>query len=581
MYATRRGRAIPLAGTAVLACVVLAIGSGLNLVPAGHVAVGTEADAEHACPTRDEPVLGRTWALCDPMGFVSPEAREGCLRERVRPTLPHYIETEHFRIWYDTTGPDSVHGWPDTTFLHECRVVAERSWRGIVDTLGFRPPPLDGSDPDGGGGSDHYDIYIADNDEVGYFRGGATVPGDPEYDMTSYVVIDNDFAEWNWVSSLDMVRCVIAHEFTHAAQLAHNFHLAFWLSEGTAVWSSEMMYDYIDEYLFDKWGDGPSIGYVLARPYDSLERNDIPHCYARVLWAFYLSESYGTAVIPEIWYDIEEHSATGHEILSITHVLADHGVDFESAFEEYCIWNWFTGDRDDGNHYEEGGGPDWQESTPQATYSSFPVVGGSPPDTCRPDHLACNYIHFERGSSDDEVLHITYNGPAVISLPNAAHVTYLDNDLNSFYYAEISLNPWGDGDIYIEDFDEMSLVCLVVINKSDTHENMNYTFHAELFPTGVPEAAGLALSAPVPNPCALGTDIAYSVPSDATRANLSVYDVSGRLVATLIDGVTVPGDAVTHWDGTDTDGRRAASGVYFVRIVAGDETAVRRLVLLR
>jgi hypothetical protein len=496
-------------------------------------------------------------------------AREG---SRQRPTLPYHVDTEHFRIWYDTTGPDMMYGWPDTTYLHECKVAAERCWRGIVDTLGFRPPPPDGGDPDGGGGSDHYDIYVMDIAYYAYVHGSYAIPGYPEGAWTSYGQLDNDFAVTP-LAPIEFVRVQESWIVELAALLAHDAYEADWFVYATVSWCTETMYDYINNYTYD-------LVSVLAYPHVSLDSPGSNHRWGMILWNLYLSEKHGAGIIPEIWYECEEvYGPTW--AASTDRVLGDHGTSLEDAVEEFWIWNWFTGDRDDGNHYEEGGDPGWPESTPQVTYSTFPVVGGSPPDALRPDHLACNYMHFERGSADDEVLHMTYDGPSLASVPNTAHVTYLDNDLNSFYYGEIALSPWGNGEIYVEGFDEMSLVCLVVVNKSLGTNDMNYTFDAELIPTGVAEVVGFALSAAVPNPFTAGTEIAYSVPAGVTQADLSIYDASGRLVTTLVDAVVTPGDAVTHWDGTDTHGRQTASGVYFARLVAGDETAIRKIVLLR
>ena len=58
--------------------------------------------------------------------------------------------------------------------------------------------------------------------------------------------------------------------------------------------------------------------------------------------------------------------------------------------------------------------------------------------------------------------------------------------------------------------------------------------------------------------------------------NLSVYDVSGRLIATLMDG----------WQETGTrqvtiDGIGLASGVYLTRLQAGDCIQIQKLVLVR
>jgi len=366
-----------------------------------------------------------------------------------------------------------------------------------------------------------------------------------------------------------------------AALYAHDYNEALWLLTATGNWCCETMYDYINYFTLDRPPDGwCCLDYVLEHPYVSLDSPDPDHGQGMTLWNLYLSKTHGAGIIPEIWYECEEGEGSTW-VGSTERVLGDHGTSLEDAVEEFWIWNWFTGDRDDGNHYEEGGDPGWPESTPQATYSTFPVVGGSPPDALRPDHLACNYVHFARGSAGDEVLHITYDGPAMISVPQAVHVTCLDNSLDAFYYGEVSLNPWGNGDIYVEGFDEMSLVCLVVVNMSFGMDNMSYTVDAELIPTGVPETEGFGLSAAVPNPFTAGTEIAYSVPTGSTRVELSIYNVAGRLVRTLVDGEMAPGGRAASWDGTDANGERVVSGIYFARLRAGGRTDETKMVLLR
>jgi len=60
-----------------------------------------------------------------------------------------------------------------------------------------------------------------------------------------------------------------------------------------------------------------------------------------------------------------------------------------------------------------------------------------------------------------------------------------------------------------------------------------------------------------------------------------VYDIAGRRVATLADGVHGPGELDATWNGTDDSGRGVASGIYFARLAAGEFAAVRKMVLLR
>ncbi len=554
MSATGKGRAIPLVGILTLACLVLASTGTPARVPGETTLCEVAASRIAAFGTTNEVGPGQ-----------SPE-RGG---SRVRPTLPYHVDTEHFRIWYDTAGPNMMYGWPDTTYFHECKVAAERCWRGLVDTLGFRPPPPDGSDPDGGGGSNHYDIYVMDC--LPNWTSGIqcyATPGDPPGAMTSYGRFHNDFA----ISSLvpiDFVRLCESWVVGIAAGYAHDADEMRWIQRATGTWGIETMYDDINNFT-------SRLGYVLEYPWVALDSTDLNHSKGVVLWNLYLSETHGAGIIPEIWYECEVIAGPS-AFDSLDDVLGNYGTSLEDAVEEFWIWNWFTGDRDDGNHYEEGGDPGWPEALPQAVYTDFPVVNGSPPPAERPQARACNYIHFERGTSQAEALHVAYNGPGG-GWPHAAHVAYLDNAGDAFYYGEITLGPFGSGDILVEGFDDMSTVCLIVINKAGGL--LTYTFDTDVW-TGVPEESGFVLSEPAPNPFTHGTEIAYTVPLSAGTTSLSIYDVSGRLVTTLVDAVATPGAAVTYWDGTDTDGRRVASGVYFARLVAGDRTATRRVVLLR
>lgn len=99
------------------------------------------------------------------------------------------------------------------------------------------------------------------------------------------------------------------------------------------------------------------------------------------------------------------------------------------------------------------------------------------------------------------------------------------------------------------------------------------------------ELANSVVAAPTllkarPNPSAGGTEIGFVLPVEA-RVSLRVYDVSGRLVRTLVDGPRTPGVHRVQWDGTDTRGRTARSGIYFARFEAGSVKRSERILLMR
>ncbi len=78
-----------------------------------------------------------------------------------------------------------------------------------------------------------------------------------------------------------------------------------------------------------------------------------------------------------------------------------------------------------------------------------------------------------------------------------------------------------------------------------------------------------------PNPFNPSTTIRYELPK-AIHVTLTIYDILGRKVATLVNGVEEPGYKSVHWDASEM-----ASGVYFYRLQAGSYTETKKLLLLK
>jgi uncharacterized repeat protein (TIGR01451 family) len=83
-----------------------------------------------------------------------------------------------------------------------------------------------------------------------------------------------------------------------------------------------------------------------------------------------------------------------------------------------------------------------------------------------------------------------------------------------------------------------------------------------------------------PNPSQGQTLFSFDIPL-AGRTTLLLYDVSGRLVRTLVEETLEPGRYSPQWDGRDQSGRTVAPGVYFLRIHSGAFSATTKLVRLR
>jgi hypothetical protein len=82
-----------------------------------------------------------------------------------------------------------------------------------------------------------------------------------------------------------------------------------------------------------------------------------------------------------------------------------------------------------------------------------------------------------------------------------------------------------------------------------------------------------------PNPVRENTEIEFAIPY-RTRVSLSIYDVSGRRIATLLDDIKEPGFYRVIWNGRDSMGRRVPSGIYFYRFEAGKFIKTRKMVLI-
>ena len=92
--------------------------------------------------------------------------------------------------------------------------------------------------------------------------------------------------------------------------------------------------------------------------------------------------------------------------------------------------------------------------------------------------------------------------------------------------------------------------------------------------------ASYSLSQNYPNPFNPETTIRYHLPS-AGPVRLLLYNLTGQVVHTLVDGEHPAGTHSIVWDGTDDAGRVAASGVYLCRMETESYRAVRKLVLIR
>jgi hypothetical protein len=181
-------------------------------------------------------------------------------------------------------------------------------------------------------------------------------------------------------------------------------------------------------------------------------------------------------------------------------------------------------------------------------------------------------------------------------IPGARVTAWADGKIISYGFADQT------GRYVIEDLNAGNLFVAVdrpgfakfqqqlAIPSAVTHiDNVNYSLNVWGVPTDGGPILRLIPGKPklnqnYPNPFNPTTAVSYQLPalsgvegSAASKTKIAVYDMLGREVAVLVDGVQAPGEYTVTWDA-----RGFASGVYVCRLIVGTTfTEMRKMVLVR
>jgi hypothetical protein len=115
-------------------------------------------------------------------------------------------------------------------------------------------------------------------------------------------------------------------------------------------------------------------------------------------------------------------------------------------------------------------------------------------------------------------------------------------------------------------------------NQSDYSENVEATFLNVEDELLVPTE--FALHQNYPNPFNPVTTLRYDLPENSL-VTITIYDMLGRVVNTLLQESQTAGYKSIIWNGTDTNGKPVSAGIYLYQIQAGDYLQTKKMVLLK
>ncbi|UCB53105.1 MAG: hypothetical protein JSV10_03205 [Candidatus Zixiibacteriota bacterium] len=429
-----------------------------RLLPA-HLDAGEKTIAKCASPILAEVI--RDWNLLSP----ATQSSLNSLMARPNRQYSYVSPSNYFKIHYNKTGSHAVPSLDDNgndipDYVEWLGDYADSVWRTQVANLGYFDPPSDG----GAGGDNRYDIYTENMPYYGYAQPESPGPK-PWDDYTSYISVHRDFYGFPPNQDPDgnqkgAMKVTLAHEFFHAIEFAYDVYEDIWYMETSSTWMEDVVYDVVNDcYNY--------LPHFFDHPEESMQSTSI-HMYANYIWNSYLSENFGLDAVWGIWNGCVWHDG----LWSLDSVLFARGSSRDEEFKTFTAWNFVTGNRDDGIHYDEGS--EYPLIELMRTHSDYPVTDLT--SSHPPDNLAANYVMFfppDYGTN----LHLSFDGHD--SYAWGAMVAK-SQGLTNHSFEEIALDGSQAGEIVVPDFDEHYAVTLIPSVLSTWGYGINYSYSAYL-----------------------------------------------------------------------------------------------------
>lgn len=548
-----------------------------------------------------EEFLQKPGVVCRPTSATSPYFFEHPYELGSDQIYSYVSSGGHFRLWYVRQTADAVplsddnaNGVPD--WVEVGAEAFENAWDFQVQERGFVPPPSDslyappGTFPRAYGLDGRYDVYFLDLSShliSGFTQNEWHATNHPEYPAayTSYIVMENDFANKGDGDRETYLRVTAGHEFHHAIQYAYTSDFPRWWMEATAVLMQDQMFPTSNSYI-------PYTNVFLRDINIPLWKRGDYREYGATIWPQFLCHYYDdgeTNLLRQIYNHRALHPGNTGFFTILDEMIYEYSGDtFTEAFGQFTAWNFFTGSRDDGQHYPDG-----------ALYREVDLLGifSYPPNYERiaesdvlPQGLGSNYIRFDNlnviRSGDFE---IQFNGAGE---PNYEwHVVLLVFTQTGYHYTlQMNLDQLNSGGIQFEKPYLLDTIVMIPSVASPIAPALSYTYMAHIVTATkdveddeeTTDIARIQNVTTYPNPFHGETEFSIKM-ADAAIAlddplTVKIYNSSGQLVRTVLENRR-PSQPI-KWDGRNDFGDKVASGTYFYQIQTDKQHFSGKMTLL-
>ncbi len=273
--------------------------------------------------------------------------------------------------------------------------ILETAWQVEVVQLGFSPPLADGGlcGPD-----DDFDVFVWRDLYEGYVSAIAENPATAHDDWFTYMAVD----PWGPYGG-DALEATLAHELNHACQAADDWWESPLVFEMTATFVEELVFPDAEVYF-------STLGDFQAHPDWSLDRDDdyeTWYMYGAALYLHFLREHYfaGDGAFAAAMWRASRSAPDGLNEPDFVDALDDilgagPGIGFAESVAAFSRWRWYTGGRDDGEHFADG--PRFPADTGVPLAADISAAAASIAIDPAPMLLGSSYVRVTRADGEPD-----------------------------------------------------------------------------------------------------------------------------------------------------------------------------------